>query len=68
MKNLSLIVKYVFVTPWCPANKLEWYRVIFLSTHAYGTARTAVCFSGEILNNSECSRIYFSTSVSSFNH
>ena len=46
MKNLSLIVKYVSMTPWCPANKLEWYKVIILSGHISGTARTAVSFSG----------------------
>ena len=57
MKNLSLIVKYVFITPWCPANKLECYRVITLSTHDSETARTAASCSGIILNNSESSRI-----------
>ena len=64
MKNISLMVKYVFTTPWCPMNKLEWYRVIILSMHVSGTARTAVSFSGVILNNSQSSRIYFSASVS----
>ena len=63
MKNLSLIVKYVFITPWCPPNKLE-YRVIILSTHVSGTERTAVSFSEVILNNSESSRMYYSTIVS----
>ena len=52
MKNMLLIVKYVFMTPWCPANKLEWYKVMILSVHVSGTARTAVSFPGEILNNS----------------
>ena len=32
--------------------------------HASGTARTAVSFSGLILNNNESSRIYFSASIS----
>ena len=53
-----------FITPWCPADKLEWYRVIILSMHISGTARTAVPFSWETLNNSESSRTYFSASVS----
>ena len=67
MKNLSLIVKYVFMTPWCPANKLEWYKVIILSVHiSSGTARTVVSFSGVILNNSESNRMYLSANVSTF--
>ena len=41
------------MTPWCPANKLEWYKVIILSAQVSGTARTTVSFSGVILNNSE---------------
>ena len=41
------------MTPWCPANKLEWYKVIILSVHVSGTARTAVSFLGLILNKSE---------------
>ena len=28
------------MTPWCPANKLEWYKVIILLAHVSGTART----------------------------
>ena len=63
MKNLSLIVKYVFMIPWSPVNKLELYRVMILSTHASGTARSAVSFSKVILNNSESSRKYYSASV-----
>ena len=57
MKNLSLIVKYVLMTPWCPANKLKWYKVIILSVNISGTVRTAVSFSGVILNNSESNRM-----------
>ena len=53
MKKLLQIVKYVFRTPWCPANRLEWYRVMILSAHVSGTARTGVSFSGVILNNRE---------------
>ena len=48
MKNLLLIVKYVFMTPGCPPNILEWYRVMILSVHVSGTARTADSFSGVI--------------------
>ena len=66
MKKLSIIVKYVLMTPWCPANKLEWYKVIILSAHVSGTARTAVSFSGVILNNSESNRMYLSANVSTF--
>ena len=66
MKNLSLIVKYVFMTPWCLANRLEGYRVMILSVHVSGTARTAVSFSGVILNNSESNRIYLSANISTF--
>ena len=66
MKNLLLIVKYVFMTPWCPANRLEWYRVMILSVHISRTARTAVSFSGVILNNKESNRMYLSANVSTF--
>ena len=64
MKNLSLIVKFVLMTPWYPANKLEWYTVMILSAHISGTARSAVSFSGVILNNSESNRIYLSVNIS----
>ena len=66
MKDLSLIVKYVLMTPWCPANKLEWYKVIILSVHVSRTARTAVSFSGVLLNNSESNRMYLSANDSTF--
>ena len=66
MKNLSLNVKYVLMTPWCPANELEWYVIIILSVHVSGTARTAVSFSGVILNNRESNRMYLSANVSTF--
>ena len=54
------------MTLWCPANKLEWYKVIILSVHTSGTARTAVSFSGVILNNSESNKMYHSANVSTF--
>ena len=54
------------MTPWCHANKLEWYKVIILSAHVSGTASTAVSFSGVILNNSESNRMYCSANVSTF--
>ena len=66
MKNLSPTVKYVFMTPWCPANKQEWYKVIILLACVSGTARTAVSFSGLILNKSASSRMYLSANISTF--
>ena len=66
MKNLSLIVIYVLMPPWCPTNKLVSYKVIILSVHISGTARTAVSFSGVILNNSTSNRMYLSAYVSTF--
>ena len=66
MKKLSLIDKYVFITPWCHADRLEWYRVIILSAHVSGIARTAVSFSEVILNNRESSRMYISANISTF--
>ena len=64
MKNMSLMVKYVLITPECPVNKLEWYSIIILSMHGSGTARTTVSFFRLTLNTSESNRIYFSTSAS----
>ena len=66
MRILSLIVKYVLMTPWCPANKLEWYKVMILSAHVSGTARTTISFSGVNLNNNESNRMYPSVIVSTF--
>ena len=54
------------MTPWCPDNKLLWYRVIILSMHVSGTSRTAVSFSDDILNNNESNKTYFSANVSHF--
>ena len=66
MQNLSLKVKYVLMTTWCPVNKLEWYKVIILPVQLPGTARTAISFSGVILNNSESNRMYLSANVATF--
>ena len=54
------------MTPSCPANRLEWCSFIILSAHFSGTARTAISFSGVILNNRESNRIYLSVKVSTF--
>ena len=68
IKNLCLIVKCVFITYWCPANKLEWYKVIMLSAYFCGIASNAVSFSGIVTNltNNESNSIYLSTNVSTF--
>ena len=60
------MVKYIFITPCCPANKLELYSTIILSTHVSGIARMAVFFSGVILNNKESRRMYHSLKASTF--
>ena len=54
--------------PWCPANELEWYRVIILSVQISGIANIAVSFSGVgvILNNSEPNKMYHSARVNTF--
>ena len=65
MKNLSLIVKKVLITP-CPTNKLLRYRVIILSMHISGIAKTAVPFSGGILSKSDSNRTHFTDNVSNF--
>ena len=49
MKNVSPIVKYGFITPWCPANRLEWYCVIILFAHISGIANIAVSFSDVVI-------------------
>ena len=61
MKNLFPIFKYVFMTPWCPANRLKWYRDMILLT-----TRTADSFSDVIWNNRKSNRIYLSANVSTF--
>ena len=55
------IVKYILITPWCPANRVEWYRITILSLHTSGMANTASSLPGfeTILNNNESSNIYF---------
>ena len=42
------------------------YRVIILSAHISGIARTAVSFSNDILNSNESNKTYLSASVSKF--
>ena len=56
---MSLIVKYVFITPWCPANKLAWYSVMILSAHTSGIAKSAFSLLGTVinLNSKESSKI-----------
>ena len=68
MKNLSPIVKYIFITPWCHTNKLEGYNVIILLAKVSGIANSTVSFLGVVtsLNNNESSKIYFSASISTF--
>ena len=54
-----------FITPWCPANELEWYRVIILSAHISGITKRAVSLPGIVvnLNSRESNKIYFSASI-----
>ena len=56
------------MTPWCPANRLEWEQEIILSAHISGIANNAASFSGveTILNSKEFSNIYFSANASNF--
>ena len=49
------------MTPWCPANKLEWYTAIILPAHTSGTA---LFFSEIILNSYESNKMYYSANVS----
>ena len=67
-KYFSLIVQYIFMTPWHPVNKLEWYSVIILSAHISGIANNAVSFLGVviILNSKESYNIYLSANASTF--
>ena len=53
IKNLSDIVKYVSITPWWPANELEWYKAIIWSTHTSGMSNTALSFSTFNMNSNE---------------
>ena len=66
MTYLSPLVKYDFIIPWCPANRLEWYNGIILSAHILGMANNAVSFAGVVtnLNNYESNKINFSTNAS----
>ena len=54
------------MTPWCPANKFEWYKVIILSAHISGIANNVVSLPSIVvnLNNNESIIIYFSASTS----
>ena len=65
---MLLIVRYVLITPWCPANRLELYSAIILFAHISGMANTAVSLSGvdTIFNNNESNQMYFSASTSTF--
>ena len=40
--------KVSFLTPWCPANKLEWYKVIIFSAHGSRIAKRAVSLPGTV--------------------
>ena len=66
IKNLSLMVRYVFTEPWCPANKLVWYNVMVLSAHISSMANSAVCLSGVVtnLNSRESNKIKHSAKIS----
>ena len=68
IKNLSSIVKYVFITPWYPVNKLEWYKVI-ICWHMFQEL-LIMLFSflvvARSLSNMESNNIYFSANVSTF--
>ena len=64
IKNLSDIVKYVLITPWWSANKLEWYKAIIWSTHTSGMANTAFSFSTFNSNSNESNNIYLSDNIS----
>ena len=61
MKNISLKVQYVFITPWCPVNKLEWYVITGMLLQVSGIANSTVSFSGVVssLNNNEFSNLMF---------
>ena len=60
------MVRYVFIEPWCSANKLVWYNIMILSAHVSGIAKSAYSLSGVVtnLNNKESSNIKLSTKVS----
>ena len=66
MKNLSLMVRYVLITPSCPANKLAWCNAIILSAHASGIAYSAFSLSSIVisLNSKESSKINLSDKIS----
>ena len=49
------------MTPWCPADKFEWYRVNILSARTLGIANNVVSLPGMVvnLNSKESNIIYF---------
>ena len=49
-----------------PCEQTFVIQSYYLSAHVSGIARTAVSFSGYILNNRESNKIYFFDSVSNF--
>ena len=61
-----LLGKSLLLTPWCPANRLEWYKVYTLFAHTSSMVNTVVSLSGldTILNNNESNSINFSASTS----
>ena len=46
MENVSPIAKYVLITPWCTADKLECYNALVLLAHVSGMPNSAVSFFG----------------------
>ena len=48
MKNLAEIVKYDFVIPWCPENRLLWHRLILVLEQLSNTAESAYYFPGSV--------------------
>ena len=54
------------MTPWCPSNKVEWYKVIILLAHISETARTDISLCGVILHKSESNRQYLPAYISTF--
>ena len=65
MRNIHA---FIFITPWCPVNRLELYKVIILSAHVSGIGNNFVSFLGVItsVNNKESNNMYFYANVSTF--
>ena len=66
IKTLSQTVRYTFITPLCPTKRLECYRVIILSVHISGMARSTDSLFGIVTNsnNKESKRMYLSPNAS----